>query len=105
MSSSNGSPTGTTRETTMNDPTTEVTDIDTEAETETTLPPVPWNSGKVAWRVKEWAESVGLGLTTVNKLIKARRISSVLIGDRRLITTSPAKFIEEASENSSEGQT
>lgn len=103
MSSSNGNPTGTTRETTMNDPTTEVV-TETETETETTLPPVPWNSGKVAWRVKEWAESVGLGLTTVNKLIKARRISSVLIGDRRLITTSPAKFIEEASENSSENQ-
>lgn len=103
MSSSNGSPTGTTRETSMNNDEANTTEV-TETETETTLPPVPWDSGKVAWRVKEWAESVGLGLTTVNKLIKARRISSVLIGDRRLITTSPAKFIEEASENSSENQ-
>jgi hypothetical protein len=52
------------------------------------------NEEKVAWRVKEWAASVGLGQTKVFALIRDNRIRAAMIDGRRLILTSPADFVK-----------
>lgn len=49
---------------------------------------------KVAWRVKEWRQAVGLGTTKTHALIRDKRIDSVMLDGARLITTSPEAFID-----------
>jgi excisionase family DNA binding protein len=53
-----------------------------------TTPPI------VAWTVRDWAEQTSLSKSYVYILINARKITSVKSGKKRLITTSPAAYIQ-----------
>ncbi len=53
-------------------------------------------NSKVAWRVKDWAAAVGIGLTSTNALIRDKKIPTTTIGRRRLILISPGEFIATA---------
>jgi hypothetical protein len=50
-------------------------------------------AAKVGWRVKEWREAVGLGLTKTHELIRDGRIESVMLDGARIIRTSPEDFL------------
>jgi hypothetical protein len=58
---------------------------------------LPSNPSKVAWRILEWAAAVGIGATKTNALIRDKRVESVMLDGRRLITTPPAVFIASLS--------
>jgi excisionase family DNA binding protein len=52
----------------------------------------------VAWSVKVWSKSTGVGHTKTYELIKDNKIRSVKFGAKRLITTPPADFIASLSQ-------
>lgn len=49
---------------------------------------------RVAWPVMEWAKSVGIGKTTAYLLLQRGDIPSIKVGVKRLITISPAAYVE-----------
>jgi len=49
---------------------------------------------KVGWRVREWAEAVGLCRATVYNLIVRGAIDSGTVGRARIIRTSPDDFLD-----------
>jgi hypothetical protein len=53
---------------------------------------------KVAWRVAEWSNAVGVSKTTVFDLIKADAVETFKLGRSRMITTSPQTFIQRMRE-------
>jgi hypothetical protein len=54
----------------------------------------PFNPNQVGWSVKSWCADTDLSVAYVRELIATRKVDSVKIGGKRLITTPPAKFIE-----------
>jgi len=48
---------------------------------------------KVAWTIPEWAFAVGLSRSYVTSLISEGRVTSVKLGYKRLITTTPDEFL------------
>jgi len=50
-------------------------------------------SGKVGWRVNEWADAVGICRASVYNLLADGHIRSVKSGSARIITTSPAAYL------------
>lgn len=55
-------------------------------------------ASKAAWKVNEWAFEVSLSRSYVYELIHDQKIKSVVVGKARLITTSPAAFLEALAE-------
>ncbi len=55
-------------------------------------------SSKAAWKVNEWAFEVSLSRSYVYELISQQKIKSVVVGKSRLITTSPAAFLDALAE-------
>jgi hypothetical protein len=54
--------------------------------------PIP-EDNKVAWGINEWARAIGVSRSYVTSLISSRRVQSVKLGYKRLITTSPSDFV------------
>lgn len=55
-------------------------------------------ASKAAWKVNEWAFAVSLSRSYVYELISQKKIKSVAVGKSRLITTSPAAFLDALAE-------
>ena len=53
---------------------------------------------KVAWSVQNWSSDTDLSLSYVRGLIAVRRIESVKVGKKRLITTTPGEFLASLGE-------
>jgi hypothetical protein len=52
-------------------------------------------SQQFAWKTKQWGKLVGIGLSSVQALIKTGEIQSLKIGSQMvLITTPPAQWVE-----------
>ena len=51
------------------------------------------NPDKVAWSVKNWCRDTDLSPAYAYELINEKKISSVKVGGKRLITTPPLAFI------------
>jgi hypothetical protein len=51
------------------------------------------NPNKVAWSVKHWCADTDTSPAYAYELIAAKRIDSVKLGGKRLITTAPKDFI------------
>jgi hypothetical protein len=49
--------------------------------------------GKVAWSVKNWCGDTDLSPAYCYELINDKKIASVKVGGKRLITTSPRDFL------------
>jgi len=49
---------------------------------------------QIVWKMRQWREAVPLSHSQVHDLISSGVIPSVKIGGARLITESPAAFIE-----------
>lgn len=48
----------------------------------------------VAWTVKDWAHQTSLSKSYVYILVAKKKLASVKAGTRRLITTSPADYLQ-----------
>ena len=55
-------------------------------------------STKAGWRVNEWARDTGLSRAYVYNLLGAGRLCSVKVGTARIITTTPAEFLDRAAQ-------
>lgn len=55
-------------------------------------------ASKAAWKVNEWAFEVSLSRSYIYELISQQKIKSVVVGKSRLITTSPAAFLDALAE-------
>ena len=51
------------------------------------------NPDKVAWSIKNWCGDTDLSPAYAYELINEKKISSVKVGGKRLITTSPRDFL------------
>jgi hypothetical protein len=51
------------------------------------------NPDKVAWSVKNWCRDTDLSPAYAYELINDKKISSIKVGGKRLITTRPLDFI------------
>jgi hypothetical protein len=51
------------------------------------------NADKVSWSVKNWCRDTDLSPAYAYELINDKKISSVKVGGKRLITTSPRDFV------------
>ena len=49
---------------------------------------------RAGWRIGEWAETVGVGITTVYKLMDGGELRWAKIGKARIILESPRAFLE-----------
>ena len=49
---------------------------------------------KAGWRVAEWAADTGLSRSFTYQLLAAGKLAAVKIGTARVITTSPAAYLE-----------
>ena len=54
---------------------------------------LPTKGRKIGWRVKEWAEAVGISRASVYELIASKEIDSVKFGGARIIRTQPDDFL------------
>jgi hypothetical protein len=48
---------------------------------------------KVAWSIKNWCAATDLSPAYTYELLAAKRIDSVKVGGKRLITTAPRDFV------------
>jgi hypothetical protein len=55
------------------------------------------NPNQVAWSVRNWCADADLGRAYVYELLAAKKLASVKVGGKRLITTPPATFLKSLS--------
>ena len=48
---------------------------------------------KAAWSVKNWCDALDLSPAYAYELMAARKVASVKVGGKRLITTAPKDFL------------
>lgn len=57
---------------------------------------------RAGWRVREWASATGICATSTFALLKAGKLRSVAVGNRRIILTSPREFLENVAASGGE---
>lgn len=51
-------------------------------------------AGKVGWRIREWADAVGISRSQTYELLSEKKITAVKMGAARIITTQPRDFLQ-----------